>query len=250
MDKGLMQRIPETKSPTDDASPRSPRVRPDDVDLIIVDRDGAEREVTWRELETRANQIARALQAHRCTQANDVVGTRTAELRRARVRDRGHLEARRNPAAAPTRPARLGDGAHARAAPIRRCWSATSTTRAPRDVRCSPAPTLRRRARSPTSRSRTRCRRSSTWSRRRARPASRSSSSRPPRGVLEDEPQQGSTKGDVPMVGPGHVAALPRERVRLRVTDDARRRSCRAHGEVRRRARPSSSSRSTRSRSP
>ena len=38
--------------------------RPDDVDLIVVDRDGHEREVTWRELETRANQIARALEAH------------------------------------------------------------------------------------------------------------------------------------------------------------------------------------------
>ncbi len=46
--------------------------RPDDVDLIIVDRDGNEREVTWRELETRANQIARALQALG-VQANDVV---------------------------------------------------------------------------------------------------------------------------------------------------------------------------------
>ncbi len=32
--------------------------RPDDVDLIVVDRDGNERAVTWRELETRANQIA------------------------------------------------------------------------------------------------------------------------------------------------------------------------------------------------
>ena len=38
--------------------------RPDDVDLIVVDRDGNEREVTWRELEARANQIARALAAH------------------------------------------------------------------------------------------------------------------------------------------------------------------------------------------
>ena len=37
--------------------------RPDDVDLIVVDRDGNERGVTWRELETRANQIARSLQA-------------------------------------------------------------------------------------------------------------------------------------------------------------------------------------------
>lgn len=38
--------------------------RPDDVDLIVVDRDGHERGVPWRELETRANQIARALQVH------------------------------------------------------------------------------------------------------------------------------------------------------------------------------------------
>ena len=38
--------------------------RPDDVDLIVVDRGGNEREVTWRELETRANQIARALEQH------------------------------------------------------------------------------------------------------------------------------------------------------------------------------------------
>ncbi len=37
--------------------------RPDDVDLIVVDRDGNEREVTWRELEARANQIGRALAA-------------------------------------------------------------------------------------------------------------------------------------------------------------------------------------------
>ncbi len=38
--------------------------RPDDVDLVIVDRDGNERDVTWRELEARANQVGRALQAH------------------------------------------------------------------------------------------------------------------------------------------------------------------------------------------
>lgn len=37
--------------------------RPDDVDLVVVDRDGNEREVTWRELEAHANRIARALQA-------------------------------------------------------------------------------------------------------------------------------------------------------------------------------------------
>jgi bile acid-coenzyme A ligase len=36
--------------------------RPDDADLTIVSRDGTETAVTWRELETRANQIARALQ--------------------------------------------------------------------------------------------------------------------------------------------------------------------------------------------
>jgi bile acid-coenzyme A ligase len=38
--------------------------RPDDIDLIVVDRDGNERGVTWRELETRTNQVARALQGH------------------------------------------------------------------------------------------------------------------------------------------------------------------------------------------
>ena len=38
--------------------------RPDDADLIIANRDGTETPVTWRTLETRANQIARALQAH------------------------------------------------------------------------------------------------------------------------------------------------------------------------------------------
>jgi bile acid-coenzyme A ligase len=37
-------------------------VRPDEADLTIVASDGAERAVTWRELETRANQIARALE--------------------------------------------------------------------------------------------------------------------------------------------------------------------------------------------
>jgi bile acid-coenzyme A ligase len=36
--------------------------RPDDVDLIMVAKDGAERGATWRELEERANQIARELQ--------------------------------------------------------------------------------------------------------------------------------------------------------------------------------------------
>lgn len=38
--------------------------RPDDADLIVVGRDGVERPVTWREIEARANQIARALQSH------------------------------------------------------------------------------------------------------------------------------------------------------------------------------------------
>ena len=37
--------------------------RPDDVDLIMVARDGTERGASWRELEKRANQIARALEA-------------------------------------------------------------------------------------------------------------------------------------------------------------------------------------------
>ena len=39
-------------------------VRPDDVDLVIVDLQGAERPIPWRELEARANQIARALQSY------------------------------------------------------------------------------------------------------------------------------------------------------------------------------------------
>ncbi|MEO8693666.1 MAG: AMP-binding protein [Acidimicrobiales bacterium] len=47
--------------------------RPEDVDLVIVDRQGNERSVTWRELESRANQIARALQRHGVGK-NDVVG--------------------------------------------------------------------------------------------------------------------------------------------------------------------------------
>jgi len=38
--------------------------RPDDVDLVVVDRNGSERPIPWRELEARANQIARALQSH------------------------------------------------------------------------------------------------------------------------------------------------------------------------------------------
>jgi len=38
--------------------------RPDDIDLIVVDTSGTEHGVTWRELETRDNQIARALQSH------------------------------------------------------------------------------------------------------------------------------------------------------------------------------------------
>ncbi|MBM3658323.1 MAG: AMP-binding protein [Actinobacteria bacterium] len=46
--------------------------RPDAVDLIVVDREGNERAVTWRELETRANQIARALAA-RGVQSDDIV---------------------------------------------------------------------------------------------------------------------------------------------------------------------------------
>jgi bile acid-coenzyme A ligase len=37
--------------------------RPDDVDMTIVDREGNERGLSWRELETRATQIARRLQA-------------------------------------------------------------------------------------------------------------------------------------------------------------------------------------------
>ncbi len=48
------------------------RARPDDADLIVVARDGTERAVTWRELETRANQIARSFKTHRVGK-NDVV---------------------------------------------------------------------------------------------------------------------------------------------------------------------------------
>jgi len=47
--------------------------RPDDVDITIVHRDGTERDLSWRELETRANQIARALQSHGVGK-DDVVG--------------------------------------------------------------------------------------------------------------------------------------------------------------------------------
>lgn len=36
--------------------------RPDDVDLVLVAEDGTESDVPWREMETRANQIARLLQ--------------------------------------------------------------------------------------------------------------------------------------------------------------------------------------------
>lgn len=38
--------------------------RPDDIDLVVVAADATETGVTWRELESRANQIARALQAN------------------------------------------------------------------------------------------------------------------------------------------------------------------------------------------
>lgn len=46
--------------------------RPDDADLVIVHRSGEEQAVTWHELESRANQIARTLQDHGVDQA-DVV---------------------------------------------------------------------------------------------------------------------------------------------------------------------------------
>ena len=46
--------------------------RPDAADLVLVARDGTERPVTFRELETRANQIARALQS-RGVSVDDVV---------------------------------------------------------------------------------------------------------------------------------------------------------------------------------
>ena len=38
--------------------------RPDEADLVMVDRAGAEQPVTWRELEVRANQIGRLLDRH------------------------------------------------------------------------------------------------------------------------------------------------------------------------------------------
>ena len=47
--------------------------RPDDADLVLVARDGAERPVTFRELELRANQIARLLES-RGVRIDDVVG--------------------------------------------------------------------------------------------------------------------------------------------------------------------------------
>lgn len=46
--------------------------RPDDVDLIMVSRDGTERGASWRELEKRANQIARALEARGAVQGEIV----------------------------------------------------------------------------------------------------------------------------------------------------------------------------------
>lgn len=46
--------------------------RPDDVDLIMVARDGTERGTSWRELEKRANQIARALEARGAVQGEIV----------------------------------------------------------------------------------------------------------------------------------------------------------------------------------
>ena len=39
-------------------------LRPDDVDLVMVAKDGSERPVPWRELESRANQIGRLLEEH------------------------------------------------------------------------------------------------------------------------------------------------------------------------------------------
>jgi bile acid-coenzyme A ligase len=47
--------------------------KPDVVDITIIHRDGSERDLSWQELETRANQIARALQSHGVGK-DDVVG--------------------------------------------------------------------------------------------------------------------------------------------------------------------------------
>lgn len=46
--------------------------RADEVDLIMVARDGAERGVSWRELEERANQIARELEVRGVVQGGIV----------------------------------------------------------------------------------------------------------------------------------------------------------------------------------
>jgi bile acid-coenzyme A ligase len=47
--------------------------RPDDVDIIFVERDGTERGASWLELETRANQIARLMEAEG-VELGDMVG--------------------------------------------------------------------------------------------------------------------------------------------------------------------------------
>jgi bile acid-coenzyme A ligase len=44
------------------------QTRPDDIDLVIIGRHGSERGATWGELESRANQIARALEDRGVTQ--------------------------------------------------------------------------------------------------------------------------------------------------------------------------------------
>ena len=46
--------------------------RADDIDLIIVARDGTETGISWGELESRANQIARALES-RGVRQDDIV---------------------------------------------------------------------------------------------------------------------------------------------------------------------------------
>src|SRR4051794_25276531 len=47
-------------------------LRPDDVDLVMVASDGSEREVRWRELESRANQIGRLLAEYGVTTSSYV----------------------------------------------------------------------------------------------------------------------------------------------------------------------------------
>ena len=83
--------------------------RPDDADLLLVDREGTEVPVTWRELEVRSNQIAQVLDDLGVA-PDSVVALGAAVLRGARVRHARRVEARRGPAPPAPRPPRMGDG--------------------------------------------------------------------------------------------------------------------------------------------